>query len=250
MTGQLKHNVIMSIWRVRFAPSTRFDQGFNRVSNVPLEKYRIAGEIAARHHQGVTAMGTSHSSAHYHRTDWSAAAHSCSPLLSILGGKRPKQVLVTGSAGFIGMHVAIELRKKGYGVIGIDNFNDYYPTSLKRARQAHAEAVGNVYIVDGDINDKDLLRKIMKTCGGFTHVVHMAAQAGVRYAASNPDSYVHANIAGHVSLLEVLADQKPIPPAIVYASSSSVYGMNTKSPFNEDDRVDTPASLYAATKRV
>lgn len=133
------------------------------------------------------------------------------------------------------------------GVVGLDNFNDYYPVSLKRARQARGEMAG-VYTVDGDINDVDLVRKLFATCR-FTHVLHLAAQAGVRYATRNPYSYVHANLGGQVALLEVIKEQRPLP-ALVYASSSSVYGLNTKQPFSEVDRVDAPASLYAATKRV
>ncbi|GFY94234.1 UDP-D-glucuronate 4-epimerase 3 [Actinidia rufa] len=123
-------------------------------------------------------------------------------------------VLVTGAAGFVGTHVSAALKRRGDGVLGLDNFNDYYDTSLKRARQA-------------------LLEKI---------------RAGWRYAMENPNSYVHSNIAGFVSVLEVCKSANP-QPAIVWASSSSVYGLNTKVPFLEKDRTDQPASLYAATKK-
>ena len=155
-------------------------------------------------------------------------------------------VLVTGAAGFVGTHVSSALKRRGDGVIGLDNFNDYYDPSLKRARQALLERSG-VFIVEGDINDVELLRKLFKIVS-FTHVMHLAAQAGVRYAMENPSSYVHSNIAGLVNLLEVCKAANP-QPAIVWASSSSVYGLNTKVPFSEKDRTDQPASLYAATKK-
>lgn len=155
-------------------------------------------------------------------------------------------VLVTGAAGFVGTHVSAALKRRGDGVLGLDNFNDYYDPSLKRARQALLERSG-VYIVEGDINDSPLLKKLFEVVP-FTHVMHLAAQAGVRYAMENPLSYVHSNIAGFVSILEVCKSVNP-QPAIVWASSSSVYGLNTKVPFSEKDRTDQPASLYAATKK-
>ncbi|KAL2536519.1 UDP-glucuronate 4-epimerase 3 [Forsythia ovata] len=155
-------------------------------------------------------------------------------------------VLVTGAAGFVGTHVSAALKRRGDGVLGLDNFNDYYDPSLKRARQALLERTG-VYIVEGDINDVTLLKKLFDVVA-FTHVMHLAAQAGVRYAMENPSSYVHSNIAGLVSVLEVCKSVNP-QPAIVWASSSSVYGLNTKVPFSERDRTDQPASLYAATKK-
>lgn len=155
-------------------------------------------------------------------------------------------VLVTGAAGFVGTHVSAALKRRGDGVLGLDNFNDYYDPSLKRARQALLERSG-VYIVEGDINDVALLKRLFDIVP-FTHVMHLAAQAGVRYAMVNPGSYVHSNIAGFVNLLEVCKEVNP-QPAIVWASSSSVYGLNTKVPFSEKDRTDQPASLYAATKK-
>lgn len=155
-------------------------------------------------------------------------------------------VLVTGAAGFVGSHVSIALKGRGDGVLGVDNFNDYYDPALKRARQARLERSG-VFIVEGDINDAALLRKLFEVVA-FTHVMHLAAQAGVRYAMENPLSYVHSNIAGLVNLFEVCKSANP-QPAIVWASSSSVYGLNTKVPFSEMDRTDQPASLYAATKK-
>ncbi|XP_030535414.1 UDP-glucuronate 4-epimerase 3 [Rhodamnia argentea] len=155
-------------------------------------------------------------------------------------------VLVTGAAGFVGTHVSAALKRRGDGVLGLDNFNDYYDPSLKRARQALLERAG-VFIVEADINDEALLKKLFEVVA-FTHVMHLAAQAGVRYAMENPSSYVHSNIAGLVNLLEVCKSANP-QPAIVWASSSSVYGLNTKVPFSEKDRTDQPASLYAATKK-
>ncbi|XP_077235500.1 UDP-glucuronate 4-epimerase 3-like [Tasmannia lanceolata] len=155
-------------------------------------------------------------------------------------------VLVTGAAGFVGTHVSIALKRRGDGVLGLDNFNDYYDPSLKRARQALLERSG-VFVVEGDINDSTLLRKLFDVVA-FTHVMHLAAQAGVRYAMQNPSSYVHSNIAGLVNVLEVCKSANP-QPAIVWASSSSVYGLNSKVPFSEKDRTDQPASLYAATKK-
>ncbi|KAI3498499.1 hypothetical protein L1887_34274 [Cichorium endivia] len=155
-------------------------------------------------------------------------------------------VLVTGAAGFVGTHVSAALKRRGDGVLGLDNFNNYYDPTLKRARQALLERSG-IYIVEGDINDIALLKKLFEV-NSFTHVMHLAAQAGVRYAMENPNSYVHSNIAGLVNVLEVCKNANP-QPAIVWASSSSVYGLNSKVPFSEKDRTDQPASLYAATKK-
>ncbi|KAG8487298.1 hypothetical protein CXB51_020859 [Gossypium anomalum] len=155
-------------------------------------------------------------------------------------------VLVTGAAGFIGSHVSLALKKRGDGVVGLDNFNNYYDPSLKKARQSllHSQAI---LVVEGDLNDVKLMAKLFDLVA-FTHVMHLAAQAGVRYAMENPSSYVHNNIAGLVTLLETCKSANP-QPAIVWASSSSVYGLNDKVPFSELDRTDQPASLYAATKK-
>jgi UDP-glucuronate 4-epimerase len=130
--------------------------------------------------------------------------------------------------------------------VGIDNFNSYYDPSLKKARRALLGSHG-VFVVEGDINDGRLLAKLFDVVP-FTHVLHLAAQAGVRYAMENPASYVHSNIAGLVSLLEACKDADP-QPAVVWASSSSVYGLNDRVPFSEAHRTDRPASLYAATKK-
>ncbi|KAK4337610.1 hypothetical protein RND71_042097 [Anisodus tanguticus] len=155
-------------------------------------------------------------------------------------------VLVTGAAGFVGSHVSLALKKRGDGVVGLDNFNNYYDVSLKKARKNLLNENG-IFIVEGDINESKLLLKLFDIAK-FTHVMHLAAQAGVRYAMENPNSYIHSNIAGLVTLLEVSKNANP-QPAIVWASSSSVYGLNEKVPFSESDRTDQPASLYAATKK-
>ncbi|XP_020587452.1 UDP-glucuronate 4-epimerase 3-like [Phalaenopsis equestris] len=155
-------------------------------------------------------------------------------------------VLVTGAAGFVGTHASSALRRRGDGVVGLDNFNNYYDPTLKRARQALLSKSG-VFLVEGDINDALLLSKLFDLVT-FTHVLHLAAQAGVRYAMENPGSYVHSNVAGLVSILEA-ARSAANQPAVVWASSSSVYGLNTQIPFSESHRTDRPASLYAATKK-
>ncbi|KAI5065304.1 hypothetical protein GOP47_0019999 [Adiantum capillus-veneris] len=155
-------------------------------------------------------------------------------------------VLVTGAAGFVGSHVSLALKSRGDGVVGLDNFNDYYPVALKRARAANLQKAG-IFIVEADLNDQVVLSKLFSLVR-FTHVLHLAAQAGVRYAVKNPLAYVHSNVGGFVTLLEQCKTSNP-QPAIVYASSSSVYGLNSKVPFSEDDRTDHPASLYAATKK-
>lgn len=162
--------------------------------------------------------------------------------------RRPNgfSVLVTGAAGFVGSHCSMALKKRGDGVLGLDNFNSYYDPSLKRARQ-QLLSKHQIFIVEGDLNDAELLNKLFDIVP-FSHILHLAAQAGVRYAMQNPLSYVSSNVAGFVNLLEVAKSADP-QPAIVWASSSSVYGLNTQVPFSESDRTDRPASLYAATKK-
>lgn len=172
---------------------------------------------------------------------WGSIQKSCKP-------SKPgaMNVLVTGSAGFIGFHASLKLKEKGAGVLGIDNMNDYYPTILKRARVQILEQRG-IFTLEADINDEYALRQVLDACK-FTHVLHLAAQAGVRHAVKNPGSYVFSNLAGFVNLLEHIVHTKPVP-RVVFASSSSVYGLNKKLPFSEHDRTDQPASLYAATKK-
>ncbi|XP_074278937.1 UDP-glucuronate 4-epimerase 6-like [Silene latifolia] len=155
-------------------------------------------------------------------------------------------VLVTGAAGFVGSHCSLKLKKRGDGVLGLDNFNTYYDPSLKKSRQ-NLLSRHEIFIVEADLNDTPMLNKLFDIVP-FTHVLHLAAQAGVRYAMENPQSYVASNIAGFVNLLEVAKAADP-QPAIVWASSSSVYGLNKNNPFSESDRTDQPASLYAATKK-
>ncbi|KAL5980315.1 UDP-glucuronate 4-epimerase 1 [Asimina triloba] len=155
-------------------------------------------------------------------------------------------VLVTGAAGFVGSHVSLALKKRGDGVVGLDNFNNYYDPSLKRSRKALLSS-HSIFVVEGDVDDARLLAKLFDIVA-FSHVMHLAAQAGVRYAMENPSSYVHSNIAALITLLEACKSANP-QPAVVWASSSSVYGLNEKVPFSESDRTDQPASLYAATKK-
>ncbi|TKY68028.1 UDP-glucuronate 4-epimerase 3 [Spatholobus suberectus] len=180
--------------------------------------------------------------------DWESSVRESATATASKSKSKSKslRVLVTGAAGFVGTHVSIALKRRGDGVVGIDNYNRYYDPSLKRAR-THLLARHGVFVVEGDINDASLLRSLFKLVK-FTHVMHLAAQAGVRYAMKNPNSYVHSNIAGLVSVLEACKNANP-QPAIVWASSSSVYGLNSKVPFSERDRTDRPASLYAATKK-
>ena len=161
--------------------------------------------------------------------------------------EQPKVFLVTGTAGFVGYHVATKLKERGDYVVGLDVVNDYYPQGLKRARLKELKRLG-VHTVEADLNDQETLAEMFSLCT-FTHVLHLAAQAGVRYAAKNPHAYVHSNVAGFVSLMEVVVRQRPFIPRVIFASSSSVYGLNTKVPFSETDMTDSPASLYAATKK-
>ena len=148
--------------------------------------------------------------------------------------------LVTGAAGFVGSHVATALKERGDAVVGLDNVNDYYPTVLKQARIQKLREIG-VYVVEADLNDAAVVRKVLDTCK-VTIVLHLAAQAGVRYAVKNPASYVHSNVAGFVTLLEEIVRTGPVPK-VIFASSSSVYGLNTKVSFSETDVTDSPASL-------
>jgi UDP-glucuronate 4-epimerase len=154
--------------------------------------------------------------------------------------------LVTGSAGFIGFHVARALLVRGAGVVGLDNFNDYYAPALKRDRDRELRHFPNYVSVEGDLADLTLLTSLFKTHGP-RKICHLAAQAGVRYSLINPFAYQKSNLEGFLNLLE-LAKRHQVE-RFVYASSSSVYGGLTELPFSESQRVDTPISLYAATKR-
>src|SRR6266850_2719211 len=156
------------------------------------------------------------------------------------------RVLVTGAAGFIGMHVARQLLERGDEVIGIDNLNDYYDVRLKQARLAQLAPYSNFRFVKLDIADTAGVAELFRD-ERFDGVVHLAAQAGVRYSLTNPYAYVQSNLVGFVNILEGCRHSGV--PHLVYASSSSVYGGNTRMPFSERDSVDHPISLYAATKK-
>jgi len=158
-------------------------------------------------------------------------------------------VLVTGAAGFIGHATAHRLLARGESVIGIDNLNDYYDPALKQARLATFEGLSGFRFVRGDIADADAVASLVRA-HGVRRVVHLAAQAGVRYSIDNPFAYERSNLAGHLAVLEACR-HAPDFVHLVYASSSSVYGDRplTGQGFREDDPVDMPVSLYAATKR-
>ncbi len=155
--------------------------------------------------------------------------------------------LVTGAAGFIGFHVSERLMARGEEVIGLDNVNDYYSVALKRDRIAELARRHNSFdFVEVDFADNAALTGAT-AARRFDRIVHLGAQAGVRYSIENPHAYVHSNLVGHLNMLE-LARQRQIGH-FVYASSSSVYGGNESLPFRVEDRVDQPLSLYAATKK-
>jgi UDP-glucuronate 4-epimerase len=156
------------------------------------------------------------------------------------------KIFITGTAGFIGSYVAHALLDEGHEVIGFDNFNDYYDVALKEMRHAMLEPRAGYTSVRGDIYDYELLSSIFQQ-NKFDRVCHLAAQAGVRYSIENPFAYQQANLSGHLNVLECCRHFGV--ERLVYASSSSVYGGNTKIPFNENDVVDHPISLYAATKK-
>lgn len=157
-----------------------------------------------------------------------------------------KNFLITGAAGFVGFYLAKRLLENGCNVIGIDNLNDYYNTSLKYYRLAKLKQFDKFTFIRGDISDK---RMVMTTFKNYKPniVINLAAQAGVRYSIENPDVYIQSNIIGFFNILEACRFY-PVDH-LVYASSSSVYGSNKKVPFEESDFVDHPVSLYAATKK-
>ena len=157
-----------------------------------------------------------------------------------------KKILVTGSAGFIGSAVTLRLLEMGKTVIGIDNHNDYYDVRLKEARLARQINHENYTHIRMDIEDSKGIETLFKE-NYFDAVVHLAAQAGVRYSIENPAVYISTNMAGFGNILEGCRHNKI--SHLVYASSSSVYGANTKMPFSVHDNVDHPQSLYAASKK-
>ncbi|MGM5482611.1 MAG: GDP-mannose 4,6-dehydratase [Nanobdellota archaeon] len=155
------------------------------------------------------------------------------------------KILVTGAAGFIGSQTALALSKKGYSVIGVDNFNDYYDPKLKKSRQQLLKN-SDIPIFEGDVSDYSFMESIIKD-GNFNKIFHSAAQAGVRYSIDYPFTYEKSNILGTLTLLEL--SQKYGIKDFVLSSSSSVYGNNNELPFTENDRVDYPISIYAASKK-
>ncbi len=156
------------------------------------------------------------------------------------------RILVTGAAGFIGADLSHKLSASGHTVCGLDNLNDYYAVSLKRDRLAQLEQSKNFTFVELDICDKTGLENLFLK-NGFDRVIHLAAQAGVRYSIENPAAYIDSNLVGFGNILECCRETNGID--LIYASSSSVYGENKSFPFRETDRVDHPVSLYAATKK-
>jgi UDP-glucuronate 4-epimerase len=156
------------------------------------------------------------------------------------------KILVTGAAGFIGMTVALRLLARGDEVVGLDNLNDYYEVSLKENRLARLTGHPNFRFVRLDVADRAGIEAVF-AAERFDKVIHLAAQAGVRYSIQNPHAYVDSNLVGFVNILEGCRHNQV--QHLAYASSSSVYGGNTRMPFSEHDSVDHPVSLYAATKK-
>lgn len=157
-----------------------------------------------------------------------------------------KKTLITGAAGFIGMHTAKRLLEQGVQVVGLDNLNDYYEPALKQYRLAQLTPYENFRFIKMDLADRAGMAELFKT-EQFTQVIHLAAQAGVRYSLENPFAYIDSNLVGTMTILEGCRHNQV--RHLLYASSSSVYGMNAKIPFSESDQVDEPVSLYAATKK-
>lgn len=159
------------------------------------------------------------------------------------------KVLITGSAGFIGFHLALALLQRGDYVVGVDNLNDYYSQSLKQLRLdrlSENSMSSNFEFIKADIADRELMATLFSQ-HSFDAVVNLAAQAGVRYSIENPHAYSESNLVGFINILEGCRHSKV--KHLLYASSSSVYGMNIKQPFSIEDRTDYPISLYAATKK-
>ena len=166
-----------------------------------------------------------------------------------------KTILVTGSAGFIGSNLVLELLKSESKatVIGLDNVNDYYDVSIKEWRlseieKAAAESSCSYHFIKGDLADRAVIDRLFADYKP-TVVVNLAAQAGVRYSITNPDAYIQSNLIGFYNILEACRHAEPAVKHLVYASSSSVYGSNKKVPYSTEDKVDNPVSLYAATKK-
>jgi UDP-glucuronate 4-epimerase len=158
------------------------------------------------------------------------------------------RVLLTGVAGFIGYHVAEALLARGDAVIGVDNLNSYYDVQLKRDRLARLEPHGGFQFTAADISDRPAMEALIRQNPDITHVIHLAAQAGVRHSLIDPYTYITSNVMGQVVMLETARNLGRLEH-FVYASSSSVYGGNTKLPFSVGDETERPNSLYAATKK-
>ncbi len=188
---------------------------------------------------------SSHPQARYKRT---TKRMSRRRMEKLKGPDGPKySVMVTGAAGFIGMHTAIELRNMGMTPIGYDNVNEYYSVELKESRIEELKK-RDIPFVRGDVCDVEKLKATILE-HNITRFIHLAAQAGVRYSLDHPLEYTRNNVDCTVNILEVMVELGLKEDPLVYASSSSVYGNNVKIPFQETDRVEDPASLYAATKR-
>ena len=162
-----------------------------------------------------------------------------------------EKVLITGAAGFIGFHLCQRLMREGFCIVGIDNLNDYYDPTLKQMRLAalgetQGETSADFQFLEIDLADREAVAGLFNA-SKFDVVINLAAQAGVRYSLENPHAYVDANLTGFLNILEGCRHNKP--KHLIFASSSSVYGMNTKTPFGFEDNTDYPISLYAATKK-
>jgi len=156
------------------------------------------------------------------------------------------KILVTGSAGFVGYHTSKRFLEEGHEVIGLDNLNDYYDVSLKKARLAQLAGLSSFSFIQTELADVEAIASLFNK-NSFERVIHLAAQAGVRYSIDHPHAYVQSNVTGFLNILEGCRQTKV--PHLIYASSSSVYGLNTRMPFRVQDRTDHPISLYAATKK-
>ena len=157
-----------------------------------------------------------------------------------------KTILITGAAGFIGYHLSLRLLKQGAHIVGADSVNDYYDPSLKRARLSELKKYNNFSFFEGDLADECFTERLFAEAKPDV-VVHLAAQAGVRYSIENPRAYIESNVVGFFNVLEQVRHHPT--EHFLYASSSSVYGNRDKTPFSVEDRVDKPVSLYAATKK-
>lgn len=159
---------------------------------------------------------------------------------------KSNKILLTGCAGFIGFHLSNRLLLDGYSIVGIDNLNDYYDAELKHSRLNLLKDHDNFTFIYGSLEDKNLIESTFSEHGPSI-VVNLAAHAGLRYSIDNPHDYIQSNIVGFMTILEACRHHKI--SHLLYASSSSVYGSNEKMPFSVNDFVDTPISLYAATKK-